>query len=84
MEGKMTKCSKCNSDNVFVKNIGIGWGTGIMVGLGSGWSSGMESTTEWETYLCTDCGYFENYMTKKDWLTRIKSDPKKEGWRKSE
>ena len=45
---------------------------------------GMKPTDDWETYLCTDCGYFENYLTHADWLSKIKADPKKAEWRRPE
>ena len=58
MEVKMTKCPKCNSSNVFTKKgSGVGFDAVIWVGLGIG----MKSTSDWVTYLCVECGYFENY-----------------------
>ena len=81
MRPTMGKCPKCLSENVFVKNgDGVGFDVMLKVGLGFG----MRSTVEWLTYLCTDCGYFENYLTKQDWLQEIKTNPKGTGWRKSE
>jgi predicted nucleic-acid-binding Zn-ribbon protein len=80
MEMKMTECPKCKSTNVFMKQNGIGWTGGLLVGLGFG----MIGPGDWVTYLCTSCGYFENYVTQHDWLTKIQSDPNKVGWKKSQ
>ena len=82
MEAKMTECPKCKSTNIFVRSpMGVGWGAFLKVGVSK---NSMESTGGWATYLCTDCGYFENYLTQEDWLTKIKTDPQHAGWRKSE
>lgn len=81
MEPKMTKCPKCSSDNIFVRRGGVGWGAQVMV---NGVGFGMKPTGDWLTYLCTDCGYFENYVTQKDWLAKIQADPQKAEWQKSE
>jgi Zn ribbon nucleic-acid-binding protein len=80
MEYKMAKCPKCNSIDVVQKHgDGVGWGPAIYVGFGLG----MQGTKDWESYLCTNCGYFENYLTNKDWLTKIKANPQSVGWTKS-
>ncbi|MCL4393702.1 MAG: alpha/beta fold hydrolase [Chloroflexi bacterium] len=56
MDSKMSKCPKCASDNVYVKNgDAVGFDVYLKVGLGFG----MKSTGEWVTYLCTDCGYLK-------------------------
>ena len=52
----------------------------MMVRLG--W--GLRGTSDWETYLCVDCWYFENFLAKADWLAKIKTDPAGTGWRKVE
>lgn len=80
MEGRMVKCPKCGSDNVFMRQHGIGGSANLLVAIGTF----MTSTTDWMTYLCTDCGYFENYLTKKDWLAKIQTEPQKGNWQKSE
>jgi predicted nucleic-acid-binding Zn-ribbon protein len=79
MHVKMTKCPKCTSTNVFEKTGGIGWGR-LRVALGSF----AQETGDSVTYLCTNCGYFEIYLTHLDWLAKIKSDPESVGWHKSE
>jgi predicted nucleic-acid-binding Zn-ribbon protein len=80
MEVKMTKCPKCMSSNIFTKKKGVGWGKGLAVGSGSS----MSGPVNWVTYLCTSCGYFENYLAESDWLTRIQADAIKLGWKKSD
>jgi predicted nucleic-acid-binding Zn-ribbon protein len=80
MERKMTKCPKCMSADVFLKQRGVGWGKGLAVGSGSS----MIGPVEWVTYLCTSCGYFKNYLTDQSWLTKIQADAPASGWRKSE
>lgn len=80
MDAKMKACVKCKSDTVMVRHQGVGPGVKLMV---SGVGFGMRSTEDWETYLCTTCGYFENYLTKREWLDKIQqSVPSKSGWQK--
>lgn len=80
MDVKITKCPKCMSCNVFMKQRGVGWGKGLAVGSGSR----MSGPVNWVTYLCTSCGYFENYLTEQGWLAKIQADPQGLGWQKSE
>ncbi len=71
---KNGKCPKCNSANVY-KNI-----SGIEYGDEGGWieiwmgtpdsRSGKQST--FESYLCADCGYFENYLLNQDVLKEVR------------
>jgi len=75
---KMTTCPKCQSPNVFVCDGGVGWDVYLLVT-----ATGSMDIIEWETYLCTDCGYFENYVTDNDYLQKIK-DGRWEKWRKAE
>ena len=42
----------------------------------------MTPTRQWVTYLCADCGYFENYVTDKEKIAQIVADPSRSGWRK--
>jgi hypothetical protein len=78
METNMTKCPRCMSDDVFVSRHGVGWDMTLRVEM-----NGMTGTKNWVTYLCTDCGYFENYVTEKEWMNKIKADPKSAGWQRS-
>lgn len=76
---KMTICPKCQSPNVFVGETGVGWdlNLGILIG------DSPYPTEDWETYLCVDCGYFENYVTDQDQLEKIKAGHGGEYWRKA-
>jgi hypothetical protein len=44
----------------------------------------MSATSRWMTYLCLDCGYFENYVVDQEKLDRIRSNPEKSGWKELE
>jgi predicted nucleic-acid-binding Zn-ribbon protein len=81
MTAMMTRCPKCDSADIFMRESGVGWDPQISV---NGVGFGMKATGDWVTYLCTNCGYFENYLTKADWLAKIKADPKKAEWKKAE
>ena len=74
-------CSKCKSNNVVMSASeygGVGPGLQMMV-MGEG--NGMSSTKLWQTYLCLDCGYFENYVTDRKLLDRIKVNLAKSNWK---
>ena len=52
-------CPKCNSTNVFKKTKGVSFGSyPIRVNTGTMMVGG----TEFDSYVCVDCGYFENYI----------------------
>jgi predicted nucleic-acid-binding Zn-ribbon protein len=74
---KMTTCPKCQSPNVFVSKDGVGFDWKIKIRT----DAGMAPTMNWETYLCTDCGYFENYLIENEWLGKIKAGDWK-NWQK--
>jgi len=42
----------------------------------------VQMTLEWESYLCTDCGYFENYCLDQALMEKITGDSKKTTWAK--
>lgn len=77
---RMTTYPKCQSPNVFVSENGVGWDLYLQVLTGDD----MVSIGDWETYLCTDCGYFENYVTDNDWLKKVKAGRAGEYWHKVE
>lgn len=82
----MATCPKCQSSNVFVRETGVGWDLylHVMATVQGGLvGDAMVPTAEWRTYLCTDCGYFENYVTDNDWLQKIKAG-RWEKWHKAE
>jgi len=66
----MATCPKCQSQNIFISQGGVGFELYIKVLQEDGW---MVSTPGWETHLCADCGYFENYLVNKEWLEKIKA-----------
>ncbi len=80
MEGKLTKCPKCASTDIFVRQQGVGWDSSLGVQMGFG----LKSTPNWVTYLCTNCSYFENYVIEQEWLYKIKTNPQAGDWKKSE
>jgi hypothetical protein len=42
----------------------------------------MKPTRQWQTFLCADCGYYENYLLDEEKIARIVEDPQKAGWKK--
>ncbi len=60
-------CPKCNSSSVYCLEDGIGSAEFHYIRRGGfGWSS-----TSFDCYLCSTCGYFENYVNKRDHLETI-------------
>ena len=76
---KNGKCPKCGSTNVFASDNGAGPGFSLHMRTGQ---HSLQTTDKWETYICTDCGFFENYVLDKDKLSKIAADPAKIGWRR--
>jgi predicted RNA-binding Zn-ribbon protein involved in translation (DUF1610 family) len=71
------RCPQCGSSSVFSTQQGIGWD----VFLRMDWrGDGLEPFEEWSTYLCADCGLFENHVTAREYLDAVKADPGKAGW----
>ena len=66
---KNGKCPKCGSDSVFT-DIGTGGRQGD-IGIS------LFSTALADNYICTSCGYVENYISQKDKLKEIR-----EKWRR--
>ncbi|MBM3150655.1 MAG: hypothetical protein FJZ96_00380 [Chloroflexi bacterium] len=68
---KNGKCIKCTSDNVFVKEYELNTLT----------LNGTRIANQ--SYICTDCGYFETYITDKAALGKIITRAEKLGdWKK--
>ena len=63
-------CPKCNSTNVFMKNNGI-WLGGHTLPL-TIFPGSIGSGANCESYVCVDCGYFENYVVTKELLEEIR------------
>jgi RNase P subunit RPR2 len=69
---KSGKCSKCHSFNVYFKEYALNNVTldGKYVG--------------YIDYVCTDCGYFETYITDKNALSKISVQAEKsKDWKKA-
>ncbi|MCB9111945.1 MAG: hypothetical protein H6634_11935 [Anaerolineales bacterium] len=77
---KTGTCPNCGSESIVISKEGGGIGYGARIYIKLGWA--MSTTPAWTTYLCVDCGYFENYIMDKEKLEKIKSDPEKAGWKK--
>jgi predicted nucleic-acid-binding Zn-ribbon protein len=73
------QCVKCQSKNIYVAVSGAGFDEEILLQTQV---DKMIPTRQWITYLCADCGYFENYVTDKAKIAEIVADPAKSGWRK--
>lgn len=65
-------CPKCNSNNVYFKEYALNNVT--LDGRG----------VDYLDYVCTDCGYFETYITDKNTLRKISLHAEKAGdWKKA-
>lgn len=66
---KNGKCPRCNSQNVFHQTNGIyvPKTLGIFVNTSGGGHSGSNS----EDYVCTDCGYYERYISDGETLKAV-------------
>ena len=65
---KNGQCPICNSSDVFKKTTGVWFGnTGLTVNTGGL----VTSKTDFESYVCTNCGYFENYFVDKARLLEV-------------
>ncbi len=80
---KNGKCIKCMSENVVVSksehggSVGPGFTLSVMAE-----GNAMYATKLWQTYLCLDCGYFENYLTDNKILETIKANLAKSNWKR--
>lgn len=69
---KNGKCPKCNSSNVYFKPYALD-----KVTLDG-------RNVEYVDYVCTDCGYFETYITDKNMLSKIPKLAEKVGdWKRA-
>lgn len=65
-------CPKCESSNVYFKTYALD-----KVTLDG-------RSVEYVNYVCTDCGYFETYITNKDALSKIVASAEKlRDWKKA-
>ncbi|MBM4241194.1 MAG: hypothetical protein FJ150_05985 [Euryarchaeota archaeon] len=54
------KCPKCGSENVYTHDTGISYDEDEIYIYLDG------TICEYDSYICTECGYFENYIREKD------------------
>ncbi len=74
------KCPKCNSQEIYISEDGGGIGGqehAIEVN-----NNGSRYIYKWQTCLCANCGYYENYLLDSQLIASIKANPKKEHWKK--
>ena len=70
---KTGRCPKCNSTNIFSNSNGIDYGGdsySIELWIGSD-NDRVNRQSDFTSYLCADCGYFENYLIDKDILWEV-------------
>jgi len=74
---KNGKCIKCGATTVYTQPNGIAWENqaGVYV-KGLAWLAKPHPV---DTYVCTQCGYFENYLPDKNILQKITESDK---WKK--
>ncbi len=59
-------CPKCNSATVYAKKKGAGFEGGLFI-----YTSAMTTSSQYMSYICTTCGYFENYIDNEDKLRQV-------------
>lgn len=74
------QCSKCASERVYTSTNGIMMDTRLVLYIKQGKS--WQPTKHWVTYLCVDCGYYENYLSDPDILTQIRDAAATLQWKK--
>jgi predicted nucleic-acid-binding Zn-ribbon protein len=82
-------CPKCGNQNVYRCNV-PSQGGGISPASPQGYmlqildTYGWKLVGDWETFLCADCGYYENYVLDKALITKVITNPKGSAWQKVE
>lgn len=69
-------CPKCESREIYTKtkvSDNTGWRSFFISGL---------SSVYVDMYICTNCGYFEEYVTEKDMKNKKKMDKLKQKWKR--
>jgi len=67
------KCPKCNSTSIYSNSNGVDYGGRsyqIEVWIGPK-DSRLARQSNFISYICANCGYFENYLDEKDILDEI-------------
>jgi predicted nucleic-acid-binding Zn-ribbon protein len=74
------ECPKCSSHEIYTSDED---GEGFGGDESSSLNCGLDSTDKWRTYLCANCGYYENYLTDKDMIANIVAQRRKmKSWKK--
>ena len=79
-------CPKCGKHNVYRCHV-PGYGGGIAETSESAYMLHVRDvytwqvTGDWETFLCLECGYFENYLLDKALMAKVAANPQS-GWKK--
>ena len=70
---KNGQCPKCKSSNVFKSKDGFSMGGhSVTLAIFSGSLGSMPASCD--SYVCTECGYFENYIISKDRLQEVQKN----------
>ena len=67
-------CPKCGSTEIYhfcMPHVGGGLGWERYLNIKVQW--GEKATLNWDTFLCTNCGYFENYLNDRELLESVKN-----------
>lgn len=74
-------CQKCGSTEIYesLDGGGVG-GREHALGIRNG---APLATYDWITYLCANCGFYENYLLDKKMLSAVVANPAKAGWKKT-
>jgi hypothetical protein len=73
------KCPKCSSTNIYTNRRGIDWGSKsqwLEIWFGTP-DSRINAWADFDSYVCIDCGYFENYILDREALSEIQTKWKK-------
>ena len=65
---KNGKCPKCDSTNIFKQDRGAWMGENGGLYVQTGFAT---KASDFESYVCVDCGYFENYIIDKGKLQEV-------------
>lgn len=77
---KNGRCPRCNSTNIFCNSNGIDYGGDsytIELWIGSS-DDRLNRQSDFMSYVCVDCGHFENYILDRNILREIR-----EKWNKA-
>jgi predicted nucleic-acid-binding Zn-ribbon protein len=59
-------CPKCRATTVYKKAEGVGFAERVVVR--TGW---LNAPSRYDSYICTTCGYFENYIADRGKLEEV-------------